>query len=46
MKYSTVWENPRFVGRQTYWQRLREIDAQDAAGAQLVMDGGKTAHAG
>ena len=30
MKYYTVRENPRFAGRQTYWQRLREIDNNDA----------------
>jgi hypothetical protein len=29
-------ENPRFVGRQTYWQRLAEIDAQNAAAIVVV----------
>src|ERR1700730_11679877 len=36
MKYYTVRENPHFVGRQAYWQRLREIDARDAAAVVVV----------
>jgi len=36
MKYYTARENPHFVGRQAYWQRLREIDAQDAAAVVVV----------
>lgn len=36
MKYYSVRKNPRFVGRQPYWQRLQEIDAQDEAAVIVI----------
>jgi AAA+ ATPase superfamily predicted ATPase len=36
MKYYSVRENPHFVGRQTYWRRLQEIDAEDAAAVIVI----------
>jgi len=36
MKYYTVSENPQFVGRQTYWRRLQEIETENAAAVIVV----------
>jgi AAA+ ATPase superfamily predicted ATPase len=36
MKYYSVSANPRFVGRQEYWRRLQEIDAESAAAVIVV----------
>ena len=36
MKYHAVRKNPHFVGREPYWQRLREIDSRDEAAIIVV----------
>lgn len=36
MKYYSVRRNPRFVGREPYWQRLSEIDGGDEAAIIVV----------
>jgi AAA+ ATPase superfamily predicted ATPase len=36
MKYCVVRENPHFIGRVTYWSRLQQIDAQEAAAIIVV----------
>jgi uncharacterized protein len=36
MKYYSAAKNPHFVGRQPYWQRLREIDSQNEAAIIVV----------
>jgi AAA+ ATPase superfamily predicted ATPase len=36
MKYYMVRENPHFIGRETYWSRLQQIDAQEAAAVIVV----------
>ena len=36
MEYYSVRKNPHFVGREPYWQRLKEIDARDEAAVIVV----------
>ena len=36
MKYYSVRRNPHFVGREPYWQRLKEIDARDEAAVIVI----------
>lgn len=36
MKYYSPAGNPHFVGRETYWRRLEEIDAEEAAAIIVV----------
>jgi AAA+ ATPase superfamily predicted ATPase len=36
MKYYSVRRNPRFVGREPYWERLREIDQREEASIIVV----------
>src|SRR5579863_5657109 len=36
MKYYSVSENPGFVGRQEYWRRLQQIDAEHDAAVIVV----------